>query len=103
MAKKHNNKINLSSNENDKSIPDLKKFQPQFKKTKKVYSAETINSEIDRLNKSRSMNGEEAKEIAKAAKERGKSDGFVAGALVVGIAWASHALIDKVMEKFSKA
>jgi hypothetical protein len=49
------------------------------------------------------MNGEEAKELAKAAKERGKSDGFIAGALVVGIAWASHAATQWVMEKFSKA
>ena len=107
MAKKNNTAINLSNESERHEQPRWAdgsiKMPPQFKKAKKAYNPETINSEIADLDKSRSMNGEEAKALAKAAKERGKSDGFLAGALIVGIAWASHAATNWVMEKFSKA
>ena len=99
-------KQNKSVNDTIESMKRFEKACPGFKFGKagrKKYDPETINSEIESLSKSRSMNGEEAKELAKAAKERGKSDGFIAGALIVGIAWASHAATNWVMEKFSKA
>lgn len=69
----------------------------------KAYDPDTINSDLEALDKSRSMNGEEAKKLAIAAKERGKSDGFVAGALVVGIAWASNAATKWVLKKLNEA
>ena len=86
------------------NIASSQPFTP-YKKAKVVhkYDPETVNSDIEALHKGESLNGEDAKRLAKAAKERGKSDGFIAGALVVGIAWASHAATTWVMEKFSKA
>lgn len=72
-------------------------------KVPKTYDAETINSDLEALDKSRSMNGEEAKKLAIAAKERGKSDGFVTGALVVGIAWASNAATKFLLKKLKEA
>ena len=104
--KKNNTAINLSRESERQEQPrwaDGSVKMPQFKKAKKAYNPETINSELEALNKSESLNGEQAKALAKAAKERGKSDGFIAGALVIGIAWASHAATNWVMEKFSKA
>lgn len=103
MAKQIRNLSNESERREQPRWADGSTSIPKFKKAKKAYNPETINSEIESLNKSESLNGEDAKRLAKAAKERGKSDGFVAGALVIGIAWASHALTDWVMEKFSKA
>lgn len=103
MAKQNKNHtaINLSNESERREQPRW--ADRTFKKTAHKYNPETVNSEIEGLDKSRSMNGEEAKALAKAAKERGKSDGFIAGALVIGIAWASHAATSWVMEKFSKA
>lgn len=95
-------KITRYNNESDRR-EQPRWFDGTRGKAPKTYDAETINSDLEALDKSRSMNGEEAKKLAIAAKERGKQDGFIAGLMIMGIAWGSNALANYVMKKFNEA
>lgn len=113
MAKENNKTAIVPCNESERHEQPRwasTKIPPKFKKAKKApryYDPKSIDEDVARLDKSQSLNGEEAARLAKAAKERGKEIGLTAGIAIAGITWLGNKLtswgVEKVLTWCNKA